>query len=538
MTQTTTKPTLKQIWVTMLCASILLASAGFAMYEGVNPNIVNDALQNQISNLQNLAILENQSIAELNATLIQNLDAAFYALQKPCSYILSITHDGAYYTMQNGTTGGLDYFGNNATALETNADGNLTQSSPQGNLIWVRDGYYNITTNGWYLHKYNMLIGENSFNTVLNVTGNINAAITIDPTVQAATWQIENLKVLLNNFNGYGIYSTHATVNSIRTKVDVENVGIEGIASGYYGTYLIDAGQMYWNTVRVSSAGGCVYFGTDNTGGNFGNSIFDFLDMNPLANNAVGLTIVGSSTDAMNLAEFHRLQFIPAVSFWNGTLAINITSERLISFYDSDIESASSVINLTSCHQIGFYGQTFVSATNTTYQTFNNGITLYGTTYACQFIGGQWTTFSQYMYNDQSTSNSPIHNFLDGGGYWASFGTGQIQNFGAETDLGYVFVWNPSSGAYCPTTHTSNTANCVNGTWIAHGIFGAPTWVGVNINPTPALLALGGINVYWIGNNANTTQFQILMYWANGTAVDANHSPQTVYWTAQDKVTT
>ena len=122
----------------MLCTSALLASAGYALQNGANPNTINQAINSGVQILQDYADALNQSIQQINATLQTNLDAQFYALQKPFDYV--VASSSPYYTLQNGTTGALNDFNTNQTAIESEALGNLSSS---GGTVFLKDLQHN-----------------------------------------------------------------------------------------------------------------------------------------------------------------------------------------------------------------------------------------------------------------------------------------------------------------------------------------------------------------------------------------------------------
>ena len=67
-------------------------------------------------------------VAMIKDSLQHTINSTFYGLQKPVSYIVSVVTSGAttYYCMQNGTTGKLDFWSTNASAVINFALGNLT----------------------------------------------------------------------------------------------------------------------------------------------------------------------------------------------------------------------------------------------------------------------------------------------------------------------------------------------------------------------------------------------------------------------------
>jgi hypothetical protein len=144
MAKTTgTGTSIKQIWITMALTAILLASAGFAIMEGVNPTLVNNAANVAVTaEVRALALQVNESIQQVQAELTTNLDEIYYTLKKPCSYIISVANGSSpVYCLQNGTTGALTYSNAHIGTVCNSATGNLTG----GGLIVLRTGIYNFT---------------------------------------------------------------------------------------------------------------------------------------------------------------------------------------------------------------------------------------------------------------------------------------------------------------------------------------------------------------------------------------------------------
>jgi hypothetical protein len=129
----------------MLCTALVLAAGGYAIQSGVNPSVVNEAISGNVRILQEYADALNKTIQEINATLQTELDASYYALQKPYDYIIAnastanATLGTYYYTMQNGTTGALDYYSTNQTLVEQYALGNLTK----GGAVFIKNLQHN-----------------------------------------------------------------------------------------------------------------------------------------------------------------------------------------------------------------------------------------------------------------------------------------------------------------------------------------------------------------------------------------------------------
>ncbi len=105
-------------------AIILIGMLTIAAFYGANVTI-SASLEGRVSTL------ENQINIPVNSTLA--------ALQKQSDYIISMVD--TYATLQNGTTGALNYMSTNWTKVEQFANGNLTANG--GGLIWLKNLAWN-----------------------------------------------------------------------------------------------------------------------------------------------------------------------------------------------------------------------------------------------------------------------------------------------------------------------------------------------------------------------------------------------------------
>jgi len=81
-----------------------------------------------------------------------------------------IWRDGSTYYAKNGTTGAIQYFGTNATAVINNAISSL----PTGGLVFLRDATYNVDGSINVVEKLNINIIGESWETKINLTQNSN----------------------------------------------------------------------------------------------------------------------------------------------------------------------------------------------------------------------------------------------------------------------------------------------------------------------------------------------------------------------------
>lgn len=381
----------------------------------------------------------NNNFAILIDMLGTNIEA-WYGLNS--SFLTSGTDAGAVINTARATFGSL--------------------SSGAYGIIALKNATYPLFT-GIVLGKGTQLEAESG--TVLSVQANINA-ITIDPTdVEPMTYTVQGLTIQMNGFSGDGIYSVHGAHNSISTEPTFSNLLIQGVASGYTGIWMNDPSGMTWNTVRIQYAGTGVYFGHGNVdSANYGNSIFNFLDLNPTANNAVGLNITGGylgGNDSLNLADFERLQTYPYGGYWNGTIGVAITNERLISFHDSDIEGMSNTILLNNATEINFYNTFSVAITSASVQNYTYAIRLIGNSFDNLFFGGEYSTWG-VPYDDESTTTTAnpqfacMKNVLDGGVYLYSI---QANNFSSMDLIKNAYGWFTPTGTYVPLTSMYESAS-------------------------------------------------------------------------------
>lgn len=362
------------------------------------------------------------------------------------------------------------WYGTNSSLFMRNSDFSTVMNSARATfgtlasgasgLIYVRNGTYSVTSTV-IIGKETQIICDSGV--VFNVTADV-TAIQIDPSVVTpVTWGLKYVHIQMNNHLGNGIYSAHAGQNSILSEPFMNDVLIDGVANGYYGIYMLDPSAMSWDTVRVQYNGTGVYFGHGNvdTGTNYGNSIFNFLDLNPTGNNAVGLDIQGGyngGNDSLNLAEFHRLQTYPYGGYWNGTIGVRINTERLISFYDSDLEGMSNAIILNNTHDINFYNTFSVAITSASVQKYDYCVRILGSSYHNLFFAGTYTTWG-VPYDDESANSgltSVMKNVLDGGLYLYST---QNNNFGNNTEIRNAYGWFNQTGTYYALSNPNLRSN-------------------------------------------------------------------------------
>ena len=125
-----------KICIVLACIALVLFSLGYAVQKGAitpqqSQNLFN-SLQNQLLQLQGLSTQLNQSIGDVNATLITSWqdtigDPSFYTTQQPYAYVVSNVSN--YFCLQNGATGYLQAYSLSYTQTETWALGNTTKGT-------------------------------------------------------------------------------------------------------------------------------------------------------------------------------------------------------------------------------------------------------------------------------------------------------------------------------------------------------------------------------------------------------------------------
>lgn len=389
--------------------------------------------------------------------------------QLPYSY--EIFRDGSNYKMKNGTTGQIDFSSTNASAVERFADGNL---SSVGGIIFVKSATYNSDV-GWYIHKKVKLIGEGPFSTILNITGNVNG-ITIDPANTASDWQIQNLQVNMNSYNGNAIYSTNSSCTGTQEMQSIYNIRIYAVAAGYSGINLTDFFRGEINLVNIVTSGTGIALYNDLTPlGDYGNSLFLQLSVFATANNVVGYDIESlSQTHTFNLNVFERCDFL-SDSGKTGTVGMlfrGIKNTCVIAF---NAEFAGIGIDLGPIGSMESNDNDFISCR--LYQCITNAVYLRGGSYRNHFSFGTMDTAgtATIVRDDNSLQTKP--NIFDD----ITFGTNLLHTASAKSFMQSHGEVQQSSTTIAGTTPTGPTiegrqllCNCTNG--IATFVYANGRW--------------------------------------------------------------
>jgi len=137
-------------WKAWFMIVTIISAAAVASFYGVNVTM-NIDLANRVGSLEGM--------------LSHTINSTFYALQKQASYIISTVTSGAttYYCMQNGTTGKLDFWSTNASAITNAATGNGTYSNI---TVLLKAGTY-LLQNDTVLGNNTVFRGENKYAVIL-----------------------------------------------------------------------------------------------------------------------------------------------------------------------------------------------------------------------------------------------------------------------------------------------------------------------------------------------------------------------------------
>lgn len=166
----------------MILTSILLLSGGIAIHFGLPPSTVEVAINPEVQALANTL---NESIQQVQAQLTTNLDEVFYALQKPCAYMVGVVNTTTgipIATMQNGATGALTYFNSNASKVLNFVEGNLTHNQPDtvfvyGNFTLTAPMYVYNNTDLIFVGQWNRAFNGGYLIDTSNTTENQNICI-------------------------------------------------------------------------------------------------------------------------------------------------------------------------------------------------------------------------------------------------------------------------------------------------------------------------------------------------------------------------
>lgn len=204
-----------------VCILIILMTV-FTYFGG--DAIINLTLEYRINNLENLT----EEIRVL--TIEQVLNSSFYPMQKSSSYLIGKV--ATYTTMQNGTTGKLDWYDTDSSAVINACIWNLTG----GGKIFIKTGEYTIS-NPINIKGGLWIEGENDVELILDANADCNIFQCIDaPT--------DYLFFTLTDITLHGNKAQNTLGSGIYINVTFHDVFIERCAIWYfaeYGIYMEDA---------------------------------------------------------------------------------------------------------------------------------------------------------------------------------------------------------------------------------------------------------------------------------------------------------
>jgi hypothetical protein len=254
LTQTTipTNPAQLKTYIITILLSLLIISGVAIINKELGTNIqVTQVNQEEIALAQQL----NESVQQIQGQLSTNLDAVFYTLQKPCAYIIGVCNPSSpIYTMQNGTTGALDYYSTNASQAIDFAFANLTANGNNG--IQTVYAFGNITiANTLLIWPFTNFV----FNTINEAPGsncvmiqNANYSDCRDTTINGGILNMNNNAANCTFFN-----STYGPP-MLNFPVYVENIHFENVEGYCIVMYSIDCE----NVLSCYGVTGNIYGGT------------------------------------------------------------------------------------------------------------------------------------------------------------------------------------------------------------------------------------------------------------------------------------
>ena len=348
------------------------------------------------------------------------------------SYVVG-QYNSTYYYAKNCTTGKFDYLSSNASYVIQAAINALPIANARKGQIYIKQANYDIGSD-ITIGKKTYLIAESG--TMFNVTQNLtNGAIVIDPTnVEFTDYQIKNIQIELNQYNGHGIYSANALRTDSRGKASIENIYIRNVKSGYGGITLTNLFLMKLSNINIfPNYGTGIWLKLDDTLIS-GNSIFENILTSCGGANAIGVDIEKSAVKHYCLINFNRLQIggdpSSAPSGSIGFRANGLTSTR---FMNLDIEGAEKCMVLDSCTS------NIIDITGIqTNAASGYGIQLINTCYNNIFRAGLVNVPNGLAYSDETayTSNP---NQIQSGRWHGTFA------LGTNTALGQCSLWDGST---------------------------------------------------------------------------------------------
>jgi hypothetical protein len=479
--------------------------------------------QNLILNAQTESMIQ-QLMPDLNLTYDQvvkgltlEVGSSLSGLAGPYSYM--IAHplgDTSITAMKNGTTGAWDYWSSNTSSVFSNAIGNETnggvtfvakgsyvdpnilfnQGHSGGNKEWVLEG------NGYQTDFWNTIAGTSAI-TVRNST----------------TVVLKDFSTYSNDATSeYGILGDNLGVDeqSFYEGSVIDNVWVQGVVelTNYMG---LSVGSL---NVKCGQSGVIPLRLLENTSHliNYGNSNFKWLNVYSYAATAILLNTTDgiSYGPILNLDTFQYIGCSQEGST-SGTVGVfldhNVAYEK---FNFIDVEGFGTALEVSNggAYDWSSYGNVFSGG-------YLRGVA-YGIYCPEHSYGNVFTGFGYVNGGTDAIydcSKSKYNNYAN------------IYRDDADDLTGAIYVEN--TGTVGPQFYgvrfeaTDSVSSAVNGGSFlyydtASSILGAPN-AQITLTPSIAQEVANPTSV-------NATGLQYSLYWTNGTAVDANHSPCTLYW--------
>jgi len=323
--------------------------------------------------------------------------------EQPYSYLVFQNATATYAI--NGITGDIDYSDTDAEAVINDADDNMPSD---GGLLLLNPATYNLDS-AITLGKRTRLKGQGAHNTILNVTANVNA-IEIDTSDTEFNWAIQDLQIDMNQKNGNGITSNHATSYAAKGMCEIHRVRIDNVAFGYDGVYLEDIGKFDAEELIVRTYGDGIVLTVDGaTPFNFGDSEMRNIKIRLLGSNAVGMKIIGETPlddQAFNLALISTL-WIYSTAGDASTIGLLINETQHLQFDSASIEQCGIAVYFYRSRDITFV-QPYIMST----VTGSVGFDIEGTSGAIRTYGGTMTTDGMEWDDDSSWRQNLMHSLL------------------------------------------------------------------------------------------------------------------------------
>ena len=433
--------------------------------------------------------------------------------------------DGTYTWMTNCSTGQRDATSTDAVDVVNWACGNLTD----GGDIFMKNGNYSLSTplllQGWdaKLGKQIRLQGESKSGTRLQPQSGVACAINLSRQIAA---YLSDFTIDMPSSGGqYGIYgedSNDTAYNDCSLVLGtIERVRING-NSGDWMIYLKNPEFFTIRDIflyaRANGVNGMWLETTSVADYNYGSGAIEGSTMiSYKGDNTIGLKLTGA-TRSINLLRSTGHFWIEA---YGGTNQTAIWCDQVISCHLRDIhfehpDTGIYCVNTASS----------VFAGGDSYSSVDSG----GTWFHCNDNTAQYITFRDWYVNIGSGTTNTI---IDDGNTGSTI-RNIFENFVIGDPSGGTMYFNISATTICRgwTSFYSgatsigywaqfgDSTQVAHDEWIRHYMFATPVVINIDVTTyvygTPSIL----VNVY--KKTANSTHFQVAVYWTNGTTITSD----------------